>query len=1031
MNHIYRLVFNAALGQVQVAAEFANTPQRAVTRSARAGRLWPSLLAAAVFVAMIPATQAADLPTGFAPVQGSATMSQNGNTMTISQNGKVSLINWSSFDIASGSSVTFEMPGTAAGSINIISGAASQISGSLSSLGNVILVNTNGMVFSGTSSVNVGGLLATSLSPNTAALDLSGSGDLPMSWTFTGSGQPAPIVNRGTLIAATGGVSLIGGAIQNTGVINAAGNASLIVGSKVNSLLVQSSAPSLTQPGTWSHTITSSAGTASASAAAISHTGTISGASVDMQARMQAEVVSYGINSSGVVQAQGIDGGSLVFSTNEAAYVDFGTSTTARSISMTSTAGTLTTRGTANADAIVMSTSGALQLGGTLNSGYISLAGGSITQQVGATVGALKGAVHLDVTGNAMLTSNSNAITWLDGTVGQNLQLTSTTSVRQAGALQVGGTSTLVGLAGSNGSLAGFTFSNGENRFGDTISGSGGAVVLGSSEALRLGAFNVGSLAATGSAVTLAGNVASSGGQAYTGPTTLGSNVVLSSASGGTVSFSGTVDGAHALTVNTAGTKTFGGAVGGATALSSLATLGGGSTTLNGNVTTSGAIGLSGNLRLGADVALTSTADQAISLSGTVDSDGTARALTLDTDGLAILGGRVGGSSVLASLTRTGTGATQLGGSISTVGNIDLQGALNATGAATLASSSGDIHVGGPIQSTDALGLRGGDIVVDGAIAASSVAINGGTFDGAGINSSGALTVTLSEGGLVQGGRYTAGGAATFDVAGDITLDNPQNQFGGSVALKGGTVRLSSQGNLSLGDVDAQALAISSGGSISQSTATAINVDTTSSFTATNGITLGRGGNVFGGAVTLQAGGAAQVVADGTLRFGSVDVGSLSASGTTLYLPQNLVTQGAQSWSGALLLEGDTSLSSTLGGLSFYGTLNGPHALSLDAAAGTVHLGAISTIGSLSSITAAETQLAADITTEGNLDLGHSRVQGDVALTSTAGSVRINGPLNGTTDNGDTLAINAAGSAALQGTTGGFMRLHDLSSTLR
>ena len=179
MNRIYRLVFNAALGQIQVAAEFANAPQRPATRSTRAGRLLPSLLVTAVFAAMAPAVQAADLPTGFAAVQNSATISQNDSTMTITQNGKVSLINWTGFDIASGSTVTFNMPSAAAGSINIISGAASVINGSLSSNGNVFLVNTNGIVFNSGSTVNVGGLLATSLPPIMSNLDVSASASLP------------------------------------------------------------------------------------------------------------------------------------------------------------------------------------------------------------------------------------------------------------------------------------------------------------------------------------------------------------------------------------------------------------------------------------------------------------------------------------------------------------------------------------------------------------------------------------------------------------------------------------------------------------------------------------------------------------------------------------------------------------------------------------------------------------------------------------------------------------------------------------
>ncbi|WP_296249978.1 filamentous hemagglutinin N-terminal domain-containing protein, partial [uncultured Stenotrophomonas sp.] len=397
---------------------------------------------------------------------------------------------------------------------------------------------------------------------------------------------------------------------------------------------------------------------------------------------------------------------------------------------------------------------------------------------------------------------------------------------------------------------------------------------------------------------------------------------------------------------------------------------------------------------------------------------------------------------VLSSATITTNTAAIVGSSIDIAG-----GSISANGA-LLTANTGNVNVNGTVEAdmielTAATASQGSSGSLQGAVQLdvqgtanlgsvyNRIDAVAGTVGGdltlvthSALSNSGALQVTGST-------RVTAvaSGASTFEAAGDITLDNPQNQFGGSVALKGGTVKLSSQGNLRLGDVDAQALAVSSGGSISQSTATAINVDTTSSFAATNGITLGQGGNVFGGAVTLQAGGAAQVVADGTLRFGTIAVGSLSASGTTIYLPQSLTTQGAQSWSGGLQLEGDTSLSSTLGGLSFYGTLNGPHALSLDAVNGSVHLGAASSIDRLISTTALETQLAADITAEGNLDLGRSRVQGDVALTSTAGSVRINGALDGTTVDADALAITAANQVTILGAAGGAGRLGDLSLT--
>jgi len=78
-----------------------------------------------------------------------------------------------------------------------------------------------------------------------------------------------------------------------------------------------------------------------------------------------------------------------------------------------------------------------------------------------------------------------------------------------------------------------------------------------------------------------------SSGQFYGDAVVLGAKAVLQAGGGLTaavaidadgITFAGTVDGAHALVVNTAGTTTFGGVVGGTTALASLATDAGGTT---------------------------------------------------------------------------------------------------------------------------------------------------------------------------------------------------------------------------------------------------------------------------------------------------------------------------------------------------------------------------------------------------------------------------------------------------------------------
>src|SRR5690606_14546936 len=129
------------------------------------------------------------------------------------------------------------------------------------------------------------------------------------------------------------------------------------------------------------------------------------------------------------------------------------------------------------------------------------------------------------------------------------------------------------------------------------------------------------------------------------------------------VDFAGTVDGAHALTVNAATTR-FGGAVGATTALASLTTDAAGHTTLGAGVRTSGAQHYGDDVVLAASSTLQgSTVTFAGTLDGTADG---AQSLVLDAADTT-LGGAVGGATRLGSFTTTGR-ATLAGGSVSSTG---------------------------------------------------------------------------------------------------------------------------------------------------------------------------------------------------------------------------------------------------------------------------------------------------------------------------------------------------------------------------
>ncbi|MDP2677995.1 MAG: filamentous hemagglutinin N-terminal domain-containing protein, partial [Rhodoferax sp.] len=178
LNHIYRTVWNQALGVMVAVAEIS--PNRARTGGAggsvratlqrnNAQWLQPaglSLLALALALTSLPswALDTAALPTGGQVVAGNASISQAANVLTVQQNTQRAALDWQSFNIGSAASVNFVQPGSSAVALNrIIGNEASQIYGKLNANGQVFFSNPNGMLFARGSQVNVGGILATTM----------------------------------------------------------------------------------------------------------------------------------------------------------------------------------------------------------------------------------------------------------------------------------------------------------------------------------------------------------------------------------------------------------------------------------------------------------------------------------------------------------------------------------------------------------------------------------------------------------------------------------------------------------------------------------------------------------------------------------------------------------------------------------------------------------------------------------------------------------------------------------------------------
>jgi filamentous hemagglutinin len=95
---------------------------------------------------------------------GSATAARSGNTLSVSQTSNTATLNWSSFNIGAGGKVVFAQPSSTSIALNrIFDTRPSSIFGALSANGQIYLINANGFLFGSGATVNVGGLLASSL----------------------------------------------------------------------------------------------------------------------------------------------------------------------------------------------------------------------------------------------------------------------------------------------------------------------------------------------------------------------------------------------------------------------------------------------------------------------------------------------------------------------------------------------------------------------------------------------------------------------------------------------------------------------------------------------------------------------------------------------------------------------------------------------------------------------------------------------------------------------------------------------------
>jgi len=397
------------------------------------------------------------------------------------------------------------------------------------------------------------------------------------------------------------------------------------------------------------------------------------------------------------------------------------------------------------------------------------------------------------------------------------------------------------------------------------------------------------------------------GAHTYTGAVTLGSNTVLT-ATASPISFSGPIDGAFDLTVNTSGTTTFGGTIGASSALTSLTTDAAGTTALQGGaITTSGAAGISfgDSIILGVNTLL-SAGSGAITLGSTVDG---AFALAAHTTGLTTFGGVIGGTSALASLSTDAGGGTVISGNVTTTGTQTFSDAVTLAAATQLTSSgSGDITLDSTLDGAfDLIVNTAGAITLGGTIGG-SVALHHLTLVGGSLGAAlptlsltGNFSSTTTGSNVTQSGAWTIGGTTTISAGAHTITLNSANDFTGAVTLTN-----TGSNNVSIADANAivlgastigGTLAVTASGAITQSGALVVAGAATFDAGTTNDITLTNASNNFS-SLGITTGHDVSVT----------DVNALILGASTVSGNLSVNTTGAITQSGALIITGTTTL---------------------------------------------------------------------------------------------------------------------------
>ncbi|HEC8768955.1 TPA: filamentous hemagglutinin N-terminal domain-containing protein, partial [Salmonella enterica subsp. enterica serovar Litchfield] len=326
MNKIYKLKYDRRRNQLVAVSELTTGAGKEATGSVAGqcglqgvstfrrllGTLTPLAVMTGLAIGMLPGLALAnpDLPVGGQVVAGQGSISTSGNQMTIHQGTHGLVTKWNSFDIGQNHTVQFVQPDSSAVALNRVTGGhESQILGTLTANGRVMLVNPAGVMFGKGAKVNTAGLVA-------STKNISTEDFMAGRYTFSGGSHPgAEIVNQGSLTTTKGGyIVLAADRVRNSGTLSApGGRVVLAAADRVTLQLDNTGLASVSVNGSVVNALVENSGLIAAT-----------NGQVYLTARGKDMLLNTVVNNSGTVEARGLNqrGGEIVLDGGDSGVVN-------------------------------------------------------------------------------------------------------------------------------------------------------------------------------------------------------------------------------------------------------------------------------------------------------------------------------------------------------------------------------------------------------------------------------------------------------------------------------------------------------------------------------------------------------------------------------------------------------------------------------------------------------------------------------------------------------------------------------------